>query len=69
MRYRSILFRRRVRSAFVLQATGESLSTELRQNYNQRKSALLAEADRMPDADYALRRPPKWARSAREWLT
>jgi uncharacterized damage-inducible protein DinB len=35
------------------------LSTELKQNYEQRKSALLAEADRMPEADYAFKATPE----------
>jgi uncharacterized damage-inducible protein DinB len=35
------------------------LSAELKQNYEQRKSALLAEADRMPEADYAFKPTPE----------
>ncbi len=34
------------------------LSTELKQNYAEQKSALLAEADRMADADYAFKATP-----------
>jgi uncharacterized damage-inducible protein DinB len=46
-------------SAFVLQAQDNPLSTELKQNYDQRKNALLAEADRMSDADYAFKASPE----------
>jgi len=46
-------------SAFVLQAQDNPLSTELKQNYDQRKSALLGEADRMADADYAFKATPE----------
>lgn len=35
------------------------LSAELRQNYNQRKGALLAEAEKMPDADYSFKATPE----------
>jgi len=58
MRYRSILFVAAFASAFVLEAQENPLSTELKQNYEQRKNALLAEADRMPDADYAFKATP-----------
>jgi hypothetical protein len=34
------------------------LSSELKQNYEEQKSALLAEADRMADADYAFKATP-----------
>ena len=58
MRYRSILFVAAFASAFALEAQQNPLSAELKQNYNQRKGALLAEADRMPDADYAFKATP-----------
>lgn len=45
--------------AFILQAQDNPLSTELKQNYDQRKAALLAEADRMSDADYAFKATPE----------
>lgn len=35
------------------------LSTELKQNYERQKSALLAEADRMGDADYSFKATPE----------
>ncbi len=59
MRYCSILFIVALASAFALQAEDNPLSTELKQNYNQRKGALLAEADRMPDADYSFKATPE----------
>ena len=59
MRYRSILFVAAFASAFVLQAQENPLSTELKQNYDQRKNALLAEADRMSDADYSFKATPE----------
>jgi uncharacterized damage-inducible protein DinB len=59
MRYRSILFVAAFASALALQAQENPLSTELKQNYEQRKNALLAEADRMPDADYAFKATPE----------
>jgi hypothetical protein len=37
------------------------LSSELKQNYNQRKVALLAEAERMPDDGYAFKATPATA--------
>jgi uncharacterized damage-inducible protein DinB len=52
MRY-SILFIAALGSALALQAQNNPLSTELKQNYDMRKNALLAEADRMPNSDYA----------------
>ena len=45
-------------SAFALQAQDNPISTELKQNYDRQKSALLAEADRMSDADYAFKAAP-----------
>lgn len=42
-------------ATIVLQAQDNPLSTELKQNYNQQKAALLAEADRMPDTSYAFK--------------
>jgi uncharacterized damage-inducible protein DinB len=45
--------------AFVSQAQDNPLSTELKQNYDQRKGALLAEADRMPDGDYSFKATPE----------
>jgi len=35
------------------------LSSELKQNYDQQKSALLAEADRMAEADYSFKATPE----------
>jgi uncharacterized damage-inducible protein DinB len=35
------------------------LSSELKQNYERQKNALLAEADRMADADYAFKATPE----------
>ena len=35
------------------------LSTELKQNYERQKNALLAEADRMADADYSFKATPE----------
>ena len=58
MRYCSILFVAAFATAFALGAQDNPLSTELKQNYNQQKGALLAEADRMPDADYAFKATP-----------
>jgi len=49
-----------MRDPLVAQGTNP-LSTELKQNYNQRKSALLAEADRMPDAECAFNATPDTA--------
>jgi hypothetical protein len=59
MRYHCILFVAALASACVLQAQDNPLSTELQKNYAQRKSALLAEADRMPDADYSFKATPE----------
>jgi uncharacterized damage-inducible protein DinB len=58
MRYYSILFIAALSSAFVLQAADNPLSTELKQNYDQQKKALLGEADRMSDADYNFKATP-----------
>jgi DinB superfamily len=50
---------------FLLCASGllaqgmNQLSSELKQNYDRQKAALLAEADRMPDADYAFKATPE----------
>jgi hypothetical protein len=55
MRYFSIL----LFAGGLLAQDANPLSTELKQNYNQRKTALLAEADRMPDADYAFKATPE----------
>jgi hypothetical protein len=46
-------------SAFVLQAADNPLSTELKQNYERQRSALLAEADRMSEADYSFKATPE----------
>ncbi len=59
MRTYSILFIAALGSAFVLEAADNPLSTELKQNYDQRKNALLAEADRMTDADYSFKATPE----------
>jgi len=45
-------------SAFVALAQENPLSTELKQNYTLNKRVLLAEADRMADADYAFKATP-----------
>jgi DinB superfamily len=58
MRYYSSLFIAALAGVFVLQAADNPLSTELKQNYEQRKNALLAEADRMADADYSFKATP-----------
>src|ERR1700733_1818868 len=58
MRYCSILFVATFATALALKAQENPLSAELKQNYNQQKGALLAEADRMPDADYAFKATP-----------
>ena len=58
MRYYSILAVAALASAFALEAQDNPLSTELKQNYNQYKNALLGEADRMPDADYSFKATP-----------
>jgi uncharacterized damage-inducible protein DinB len=55
----TILFVAALGGAFVLQAADNPLSTELKQNYDQRKNALLAEADRMSDADYSFKATPE----------
>ena len=57
--YRSILCVAALASGFVLQAQDNPLSAELKQNYNQRKAALLAAADRMADADYSFKATPE----------
>jgi len=59
MHYRSILLVAALGFALVLQAADNPLSTELKQNYDQRKAALLAEADRMSDADYSFKATPE----------
>jgi hypothetical protein len=46
-------------SALILQAADNPLSSELKQNYERQKSALLAEADRMGDADYSFKATPE----------
>jgi hypothetical protein len=58
MRYHSILLIAAFGSAFGLQAQNNPLSTELKENYERQKNALLAEADRMADADYAFKATP-----------
>lgn len=58
MRYYPILFIATIAGVFVLRAADNPLSTELKQNYDQRKAALLGEADRMADADYAFKATP-----------
>lgn len=59
MRYCSIFFIAALTSAFALQAQNNPLSTELKQNYEIRKNALLAEADRMSSADYSFKPTPE----------
>lgn len=53
MRFYVILF-----AAVVLQAQTNPLSSELKQNYDQIKKAVIAEADHMPDADYSFKATP-----------
>jgi hypothetical protein len=59
MRSCTILIFAALGCAVVSQAADNPLSTELKQNYDQRKGALLAEADRMSDADYAFKATPE----------
>ncbi len=60
MRYSSILFIAALGSASGLFAQAANpLSSELKQNYDQQKAALLGEADRMPDAGYAFKATPE----------
>ena len=58
MRNCSILIATALAGAFLSQAADNPLSTELKQNYDMRKNALLAEADRMSDADYSFKATP-----------
>ena len=55
----TILFFAALGCALVAQAAENPLSTELKQNYDQGKTMLLAEADRMSDADYAFKATPE----------
>jgi DinB superfamily len=56
----SILFVAALGSASGLFAQAANpLSSELKKNYDQQKGALLAEANRMPDADYAFKATPE----------
>lgn len=55
----SLLFLAALTCAFSLQAQNNPLSTELKQNYDMRKNAILAEADRMSDADYSFKPTPE----------
>src|ERR1700685_4693844 len=59
MRYCSILFLATLGSTGLLLAQSNPLSTELKQNYDRQKNALVAEADRMSDADYAFKATPE----------
>jgi uncharacterized damage-inducible protein DinB len=60
MRYSSILFIAALGSASGLFAQAANpLSSELKQNYDQQKGALLGEAERMPDADYSFKATPE----------
>ncbi|HTR34948.1 MAG TPA: DinB family protein [Bryobacteraceae bacterium] len=60
MRCYSILFIAALCSAGALMAQeANPLSTELKQNYDMRKQAILAEAERMPDADYNFKPTPE----------
>jgi hypothetical protein len=59
MRYYSMLCWSALAGACSVCAQQNPLSAELKQNYEQRKSALLAEADRMPEADYAFKATPE----------
>ena len=53
MRFLSVLFVLAIAAG--VQAQDNPLATELKQNYQQQKKALLAEAERMPEADYAFK--------------
>ncbi|HUA18976.1 MAG TPA: DinB family protein [Bryobacteraceae bacterium] len=56
----SILFIAALGSAGALVAQESNpLSNELKQNYEMRKKALLAEAEKMPDADYSFKPTPE----------
>lgn len=59
MRNCSLLVFCALTAAFALQAQNNPLSTELKQNYDMRKNAILAEADRMSDADYSFKPTPE----------
>ncbi len=58
MRYRSIVLVAALAGSFALQAEENPFSTELKQSYKMFKTTLLAEADRMPDADYSFKATP-----------
>jgi hypothetical protein len=59
MRYGSILLIAALGGGTGLVAQNANpLSSELKQNYDRQKSALLGEADRMSDADYAFKATP-----------
>jgi uncharacterized damage-inducible protein DinB len=59
MRYSSILLIAALGCAGGLAAQNANpLSSELKQNYDRQKNALVAEADRMADADYAFKATP-----------
>lgn len=60
MRCNSILFVAALASAGALMAQESNpLSTELKQNYEMRKKAILAEAEKMTDADYSFKPTPE----------
>jgi len=46
-------------AGLLLAQTANPLSSELKQNYERQKNALLAEADRMNDADYSFKATPQ----------
>src|ERR1700722_11258702 len=46
-------------AALLLAQNANPLSTELKENYERQKNALLAEADRMSDADYSFKATPE----------
>jgi len=59
LRYSSILWIAALGSASGLVAQNANpLSSELKQNYERQKSALLGEAERMSDADYSFKATP-----------
>lgn len=58
MRYSWILLAAALAGGVSAQAADNPLSTELKQNYDMRKNAILAEADRMPDSDYSFKATP-----------
>jgi hypothetical protein len=59
MRYRCILLVVALAGSFVLKAQDNPLGNGLRESYQVYKTFLLAEAERMPDADYSFKPTPE----------